>query len=148
MRPLEELKRELVTRWIAKAEKDFSLAEHLVAEGCFYCEAIGFNSQQSVEKLLKAVLAMHQVDFPKTHNLGELLDRLAAVDTNLADSLRELTALNPYGVEYRYPGDFPELTSQDAETAFQLARKAHTILMPMLKAFLGGGGEDLGRPVS
>ena len=44
MRPLEELKRELVTRWIAKAEKDFSLAEHLVAEGCFYCEAIGFNS--------------------------------------------------------------------------------------------------------
>lgn len=138
MRPPEELKRELVARWIAKAEKDFSLAQHLVAEGCFYCEAIGFNSQQAAEKLLKAILAMHQVDFPKTHNLGELLDRLATVDPELADSLRELTSLNPYGVEYRYPGDFPELTSQDAEAAFQLAGKAHAVLMPMLRAFLGG----------
>jgi hypothetical protein len=41
MRPLEELKRDLVRQWITKAEKDFSLAQHLVAEGCFYCEAKG-----------------------------------------------------------------------------------------------------------
>lgn len=45
MRPLEESKRDLVRQWVRKAEKDFALAEHLVLEGCFYGEAIGFNSQ-------------------------------------------------------------------------------------------------------
>jgi hypothetical protein len=41
----------------------------------------------------------------------------------LAESLREITALNPYGVDYRYPGDFPDLSHEDAEDAFRLAEK-------------------------
>ena len=138
MRPPEELKRDLVRQWVAKAEKDFSLARHLVDEGCFYREAICFNSQQTAEKLLKSLLAMHQVDFPKTHNLGELLDLVAAVDNLLADALRGVTALNPYGVEYRYPGDFPEITEEDARAAFRLAEKVLGGVQPKLSAFLGG----------
>ena len=138
MRPPDESKRDLVRQWVTKAEKDFSLAQHLVAEGCFYREAICFNSQQTAEKLLKGFLGMHQVDFPKTHNLGELLDLVAAVDHLLADALREVTALNPYGVEYRYPGDSPELTGEDAQAAFRLAEMAHAAVQPKLSAFLGG----------
>ena len=70
-------------RWAQKAENDFNLAEHLVREGCVYPEAIGFHSQQTSEKLLKAFLAMHQIDFPKTHNLGEL-DLLICITTPTA----------------------------------------------------------------
>ena len=33
------------------------------------------------------------------------------------------TALNPYGVELRYPGDMPEPDSAEAATAFDLAKK-------------------------
>lgn len=132
MRSREEARRDLVRQWVLRAEKDFSLARHLVAEGCQYPEAIGFNCQQAAEKLLKAFLVLHQTDFPRTHNVGELLDLVASIDPALAGSLRELTALNPYGVEYRYPSDFPEMTQADAIAAFQLAQTARDAVIHRL----------------
>ena len=134
MTPPDEAQRDIVLQWFAKAEKDFDLARHLVSEGCRYREAIAFHSQQAAEKLLKGFLALHQTDFPKTHNLGELLDRVARIHAGLADSLRDITALNPYGVEYRYPGDFPDLTHDDAEEAFRLADKVWAAVAPRISA--------------
>ena len=134
MTPPDEAQRDMVLQWFAKAEKDFDLARHLVSEGCRYREAIAFHSQQAAEKLLKGFLALHQTDFPKTHNLGELLDRVARIHAGLADSLRDITALNPYGVEYRYPGDFPDLTHDDAEEAFRLADKVWAAVAPRISA--------------
>ena len=136
MKSHEEARRDLVRQWVAKAEKDFDLSRHLVSEGCFYREAIAFSAQQAAEKFLKAFLISHQIDFPKTHNLGELLDLVARIDAALAEHLRDATALNPYGVEYRYPGDFPELTQEDAEAALGLAQKVRAALIPQLARFL------------
>jgi|SRR5665213_573802 len=130
MKPPEEARRDLVLRWREKAEKDFGLEQHLVAEGCAYREAVAFHSQQAAEKLLKAFLVFHQIDFPKTHNLGELLTRVASCDPVLATSLRDITALNPYGIEYRYPSDFPDLTHEDAEGAFRLAETVWKAIAP------------------
>jgi HEPN domain-containing protein len=132
MKPPDEAKLVLVRQWIEKAEKDSSLARHLIAEGCFYPEALAFHPQQASEKVLKAFLVLHQVDFPKTHNLGELLDRAAVCDNALAAALNGITALNPFGVEYRYPGDFPELMQDDARDAFHLAEKAWDIVSPLI----------------
>jgi len=39
-------------------------------------ETIGFHAQQAVEKCLKAVLILHEIEFRKTHNLDELVDLL------------------------------------------------------------------------
>jgi HEPN domain-containing protein len=136
MRPPDEAKRELVGRWFEKAERDFDLAYHLVAEDCSYREAIAFHSQQAGEKFLKAYLVLHQIDFPRTHNLGELLDLVASRDAPMADLLRDITTLNPYGVEYRYPGDFPDLTREDAEHAFRLAEKVRAAVLPKLPSGL------------
>ena len=77
MRTCEEVMCELVQQWTAKAETDFGLAEHLVSEGK-YLDAIGFHAQQAAEKFLKAFLVEHQIEFPKTHNIGEL-DRKSVV---------------------------------------------------------------------
>lgn len=132
MKPPDEARRDLVRQWLDKAKKDFGLARHLLLEGCGYREAIAFHSQQAAEKLLKSYLVLHQIDFPRTHNLGELLDRIAARDSALAHSLVDITALNPYGVEYRYPGDFPDLTEDDAETAFRMAEKVWAAIAPKL----------------
>jgi HEPN domain-containing protein len=123
---------------VRKAERDFDLARHLVEEGCVYPEAIAFNSQQAAEKFLKALLVSHQVDFPKTHNLGELLDLVGRLDRTLADSLQEVTALNPFGVEYRYPGDLPDLTQDEAKAAFQLAQRVRTALTAALSPYIDG----------
>jgi hypothetical protein len=43
------------------------------------------------------------------------------VDDKLPDVLRDAVVLTPYGVDYRYPGDYPEVTRGDAESALQLA---------------------------
>src|SRR5919198_3184995 len=39
-------------------------------------EIVGFHGQQAAEKLLKAVLAAHDIDFPRTRSLRFLLDLL------------------------------------------------------------------------
>jgi len=136
MQPREGALLDLVRRWTEKADKDFALAEHLAAEGCCYCEAIGFNSQQAAEKYLKALLVFHQVAFPRTHSLGELLDLVHTAQPAIAEYLRDVTALNPYGVEYRYPGDFPDMSQEEALTALGLASKVRDAVVPILRPLL------------
>lgn len=76
-----------------------------------------FHSQQAVEKFLKAYLVRYQIEFRKTHDLGELLDLAASVDPSLLDELGECVWLTPYGVEYRYPGQYPEVDHGSAVDA-------------------------------
>lgn len=98
-------------RLLRLAERDcrsFSiLANHPDADAGAAC----FHAQQSVEKSLKAVLTLHQVDFPRTHNL-EALARLV-VDLGIATplTLRDLRRLNPYAVDFRYDDQLIQLIS-------------------------------------
>jgi len=133
MRPLEEVKRKVVADWLRKADADMGLAEHLLSEGPVFPSAIAFHSQQAAEKYLKAFLSWHQIAFPKTHDLAELLDLAAAVDGALAESLRAAIVLTPYGVDLRYPGDRPDATEEEAREAVELARKVRDEVMPRLQ---------------
>ena len=132
MKPPEQVKRELTQQWLAKAKQDFEVAQHLVSQGADYFSAVGFHSQQAAEKYLKALLTHHQIEFPKTHNLGELLDLLVPVQPPTAGSLRDITALNPYGVEIRYPDDMLEVTSEEAGEAVKLAGRARDAVLSAL----------------
>ena len=133
MRSPDEVKQELVRQWVAKAESDFGLAQRLVSESSPYLDAIGFHAQQAAEKYLKALLVQHQIEFPKTHNLGGLLDLVSAIDASLATSLRDVTALTPYGVDVRYPGDVPEMTAEVAAQTLALAAKVRDAVRRVLK---------------
>ena len=42
---------------------------------------------------------------------------------DLPEHLAEAATLTPYGVEYRYPGDYPDVTEYDARKAFEIADK-------------------------
>jgi hypothetical protein len=63
---------------------------------------LGFHAQQSVEKLMKALISAHSAPFELTHNLV----RLATVLRNFGESLPAtpvpLSDLNDFAVEYRY----------------------------------------------
>ncbi len=136
MRSPEEIKRELVQQWLDYADEDIGLAEHLVSESAAYPRAIGFHCQQAAEKFLKALLTRHQVEFPKTHDLGQLLDLVAAVEPQLAQSLSEVIALNPYGVAARYPGDAPGITADEASSAVLLAGTVRERIRAALDQYL------------
>ena len=73
-----------------------------------------------------------QVEFPKTHAINQLLDLIAPVNCKLSESLRDVIVLTNYGVDVRYPGDLPSVTSSDARQAIQLAEKVRRSVLELL----------------
>jgi HEPN domain-containing protein len=138
MKPPDSALRGLVQEWLDKSHEDLGVADYLLRERSPYLNAIGFHAQQAAEKFLKALLVRHQVEFSKTHNLGELLDLVAKVAPELAANLRSATALNPYGVEVRYPGDLPHMTDEDAAEAVRLASQVCEAVLRAMQPYLDG----------
>jgi len=123
MTPHESARRKVLAEWLRKADADLDLAEHLLDESAPYPGAIAFHSQQAAEKYLKALLVWRETPFPKTHDLQALLNLIRPADAALAESLREVIVLTPYGAELRYPGDRPDPTPEQARKAVALVQK-------------------------
>ena len=134
MRPPEEVKMEFVRDWVGKAEGDFRTAKHLCVGGAAFVNGATFHAQQAAEKYLKALLVWHQIEFPKTHDIDVLLDLAGSADSEIPQVLTDATELTPYGVEYRYPGDYPEATLDDAERATSLATLVRSEILSRLPA--------------
>ena len=118
-------KRPDVLEWIIKAEQDYQTAVVMARKRKVPVpDVVGFHSQQCIEKYLKALLVLKKLDFPKTH---DLLDLLAILTENepLLDVLKpDLRILNPFSVQFRYPGESATLEeSQKALAAMKHARK-------------------------
>lgn len=133
MRPPDEIRHELVAQWLERAEEDLAVARHLLAQDLPYYAAIGFHAEQAAEKFIKAFLVARQVDFPKTHDLGLLLDLVATVDAALAADLAPAVRLTDYGVDVRYPGDLPDLSADDARHAVDDALLVQARITPHLR---------------
>ena len=87
--------------------------------------AAAFHAQQTAEKCLKAFPIHGEVLFPRTDDIGILLDLVSARDRALAEDLREAIRLTAYGVSMYYPGDLPQVTVQEALAALALADGAY-----------------------
>lgn len=66
-------KMDLVGLWIQKAEKDLLTAQHEMAYQDAVKESVCFHAQQTVEKALKGYLIYLDLEFNKTHEIGELI---------------------------------------------------------------------------
>ena len=86
---------------------------------------MAFHAQQAAEKSLKALLVWRQMEFPKTHDLERLLELAGEGDVALAKSLRSAPELTPYGVDYRYPGEYPPVSGQAAASSVAIARRVY-----------------------
>ncbi len=138
MKPPEAALRELVLQWLEKATADLDAAEQLRSQGGRFREIIAFHCQQAAEKYLKALLVRHQIEFPKTHDIAKLLDRLATVDPSVAESLRDADVLTPFGVEVRYPSEAPEVLAGGETLAIDVARQVRDAVMSSLRPYLDG----------
>jgi HEPN domain-containing protein len=125
MTPPDEVKRTLTRHWIEKADDDLAAAAVLIAAREHW-NHVCYLAQQSVEKALKALLTHHQVEFPKTHDLGDLLDLIATRDPARAKSLADVMILTRYAIELRYPGPGPDACEADAQEALTLAHHCMT----------------------
>ncbi len=132
MRPADGARLRILRDWLRKADADMALAEHLLSDAAQFTNAIAFHCQQAAEKYLKAFLTWHTTEFPKTHDLDQLLDLVRSVDASLAEGLRGAIVLTPYGVELRYPGDRPDVTPDEARQAVSLARQVRDVVLGRL----------------
>lgn len=125
----------LLAQWIEKAEEDYLLAQHLLEDSSFI-NAIAFHSQQAAEKYIKAYLVREQIEFPKTHDIGMLLNIVSKHNPSLAESLNSAIILTDYGVDVRYPDDIPSLTLDQAKHAAELAKKVREEILKNLDIML------------
>lgn len=114
--------------WVEKAENDLRNATYMLTleEDCPY-DTICFHAQQCVEKYLKALLVWLQIEFPKTHDLPELLSRIPT-ELGLHSQLPQISLLNRYAVEARYPGYWEPITREEAKESIAIAQTIRSIV--------------------
>ena len=116
----------LVQQWVTKAEHDLQNAAHTLRLGdSGPLDTVCFHAQQCVEKYLKALLSLHEIDFYRTHDISALL---ALLPIHLRPELtpEEQARLGDYAVVMRYPGDYEPVSLAEAEQAVKIARRVRT----------------------
>lgn len=92
----------LSKEWVAKADDDFKYAQVGFKETDLYAN-VCFSCQQAFEKYLKAFLLLHKVDFPRSHDLTELLGLCLDIDSDFSKFMEAASVLTPYNISSRYP---------------------------------------------
>jgi HEPN domain-containing protein len=122
----------VVREWIEKAENDLKNATYTLkmGEDC-PTDTTCFHTQQCVEKYLKAFLTFKRIDFPKTHDVGELLSMISesARPQLVVEEQRRLTA---YATVTRYPGDYEPIPLAEARSAVAIARRVRKTLRALM----------------
>lgn len=85
-------------------------------------ETVCFHAQQRVEKYLKAFLVSRDIDFPRTHDIGDLVG-LMPRNFRLRLSVEEQQRLTAYATTMRYPGEYEPLSLAQARKAVAIARR-------------------------
>jgi HEPN domain-containing protein len=132
MKPPEQVKLVLATQWLAKADQDIKAAAALLGAESPLLYPACFHAQQAAEKYLKALLTWQQIEFPKTHDIDQLLDLLQPSSSETAAALRQAAALTPYGVELRYPGEQSDPDIDEAERAVALAEVVRVAVLSII----------------
>ena len=84
-------------------------------------EGLCFHAQQAVEKALKALLISRNIPFPRTHNIGTLVD-LVSDTVSVPKQVEEASVLTDYAVITRYPTDTEAVEMDEYKQAVDLAR--------------------------
>ncbi len=119
-----------VRAWLSKAELDLRAAAHeLSAPEQDLWGDVMFHAQQAAEKAMKALLALHDVPFRKTHNLEELGGQCVSLDTTLRTVVDEAVPLTEFAWKFRYPGESDEPEHDGAEQALSAARNVYDAIL-------------------
>lgn len=127
---------EVVRGWIIKAENDLKTAALTLKGGKDApTDTVCFHSQQCVEKYLKALLTFKNRDFPKTHDIEKLLDLLPP-EIDLPLSVKQQRQFTNYATATRYPGDYEEISIDEAKQALRIARRVRKEIRKLLSEAL------------
>ena len=116
-------RQEELRQWIFLAKQNLDVAKNS-AKNMYPMpvETICNQCQQSVEKDLKGYLFLNREEFPKTHDLSELLAMCIDINPNFAKFVKQCTFLTKFAVMPKYPNEL-QLTDDDAKAAIRFAEE-------------------------
>ncbi len=111
--------------WIKIALEEFESAEYLQQKDLF--RMVCYHSQQTVEKILKAILTENEIEFSRTHNILDLLNAVKKIGYEVPLIEEEAIFLNSI-YRARYPADLGllpkgEPTKEDSDKALHIAQR-------------------------
>src|SRR5437016_10855937 len=109
--------------WLAYADGDLHYARLGQKDADALESLIVFHAQQAIEKALKAVLVGHEVDFPKTHDLEQLVEIIEEAGIAWPAGLNKVLQFTTFATQGRYPGFGDPITDADVEEAIVMAEK-------------------------
>lgn len=98
--------------WLRMAKNDLEAARILFEHGadnalvCFHC-------QQAIEKYLKGYILKHTQQIVEGHSLVRLCKTAGQSNPGFGNHLKDLSLVNEYYIETRYPADQPLSISRD-----------------------------------
>ena len=119
--------------WIEFAKNDLLVARELDIEKHFVCRAVLTHSQQALEKYLKAFLLFRNQSIQRTHDLLILCKMCERFDETFISFDQELTWVSVQYLQSRYPDDFEDIETEEAEKALRIAVKFEEFILPKCK---------------
>lgn len=139
MPPREHILR-VVREWTDKAESDLRAGDCLLsADPEDFAQVICFHAQQCVEKYLKALLVLHSMPVPKTHDIERILGLLPPFpDPPLTTEQARL--LTSYAADIRHPGA-EAIPPPEVRDAMRMAWRVRDAVRALLPPCPGRGGQ-------
>jgi HEPN domain-containing protein len=124
-------KTNLVKNWLIKAYHDLNVAKKLVDDEEYHDVAI-YHCQQVAEKALKGLLTLHDLEFPKTHDIRLLVQMAVRVKPELRTIEDSADLLTPYATEFRYPGEVMNPSFDEFHEALLRAEDVFNLIVSLL----------------
>jgi len=106
---------------LSMARKDLTALQNMLDMNAFANEIFGFHAQQAVEKALKAWLSLVDVDYPRIHDLEELLALLESHRETVPERFYALIDLTDFAVQFRYA------SFEDSDNQLDRAEMIHQV---------------------
>jgi len=117
----------IALEWISMGDEELDTARILIENNGSF-RTIGFHCQQAVEKFLKAFLIYSERKFPKIHDLTELYNLCANVDSSIQLDLHYLINLTEYAVEIRYTVN-PKIEEESLYSGYNYVNTVRAIIL-------------------
>lgn len=114
---------EELRQWIDLPTNNLRTAEHIVENMHPIPNEIVCNlCHQTAEKFLKCYLFYNNIEFPKIHDLNELLAMCAKHSDDFKLFVKKCAFMNKYGVMPRYPNEL-QINDDDTKAALRYAKE-------------------------
>jgi len=119
--------------WLKYVQADLDVVHLLKAHHRPHLEIICFHCQQAAEKALKAILAYHDEEIPRTHNLFSVMELCEAHCPGIVEEFSDHADwLSGFAAAGRYPNEV-ETTVEDMNKAIETAES----IMSAVKTRIG-----------